>query len=133
MKRNPDLIREILLKIEMVPYPNQHVTFKIADYSDDDISYHIQLLCEAGFIEAYDNPYVCFFEWEQVRLKWAGHEFLDLAKNQSRWEEAKRIILETAEGINFDILKQVLLQLNQPQPLQEHIIKLRLNQTGANG
>lgn len=119
MKRNPDLMREILLHIETVPYPNQHVTFKIGDYLDDEISNHIQLLCEAGFIEAYDNPYTCFYEWEQVRLKWAGHEFLDIAKNQSKWEEAKKIILKEAETINFEILKQVLLQLNQPAWLKD--------------
>jgi hypothetical protein len=119
MKRNPDLMREILLHIETVPYPNQHVTFKIGDHLDDEISNHIKLLCEADFIEAYDNPYTCFYEWKQVRLKWAGHEFLDIAKNQAKWEEAKKIILKEAETINFEILKQVLLQLNQPTWLKD--------------
>jgi hypothetical protein len=119
MKRNPDLMREILLHIETAPYPNQHVTFKIGDHLDDEISNHIKLLCEADFIEAYDNPYTCFYEWKQVRLKWAGHEFLDIAKNQAKWEEAKKIILKEAETINFEILKQVLLQLNQPTWLKD--------------
>jgi hypothetical protein len=49
--------------------------------------------------------------WEPVRLKWAGHEFLEAARNDSLWERGKAEIREKGLGTVFSILKDVLIKL----------------------
>ena len=55
MKRDMDLARQILLKIEEYPDPTGWVDIIIEGYSDQEISYHIKLLYQAKLIEAYDG------------------------------------------------------------------------------
>jgi hypothetical protein len=47
-----DLARLILLKLEGYPYTGQPHAIQIDGYPAQEISYHISLLYEAGFIEA---------------------------------------------------------------------------------
>jgi len=54
MKRDMDLVREILLKMEELPFDSGFHDVEIEGRSDDEITYHAMLLHEAGFIEAED-------------------------------------------------------------------------------
>ena len=54
MKRDMDLIREILLKIEDYPGSDMGDIPKIEGYSEAEIYYHVWLLYDAGLIEAYN-------------------------------------------------------------------------------
>lgn len=110
MKRDMDLAREILFKIEEHPDPNDIAEISIGDYSDDEISYHIKLLKQAGLIDAIDFSDSRGFEWKAKSLTWEGHEFLEAARNLSRWESAKNIILGKGGNLTFDILKTVLTE-----------------------
>jgi hypothetical protein len=48
-------------------------------------------------------------EWNAVRLTWEGHEFLDAARDNGRWEKAKGAMSKVG-GFVFDISKQLLIQ-----------------------
>lgn len=84
MKRNMDLIRLILLEIEKGPYDGSWLDINIDGYTDNDISYHVILLAEAGLIEAQDNSTLDGLSWQPKRLTWQGHEFLDASRDESR-------------------------------------------------
>jgi len=111
MKRDMDLIRKILLKIEDIPYPNISNEFTIQDYHEDQISYHVMLLNEAGLIEAIDFSSHDGLSWIPTRLTWEGHEFIEASRDESRWEKAINIVKEKGGGLVFDVLKGVLIQL----------------------
>jgi len=48
MKRDMDLIREILLEIEKLPPNTETGEFPIEGWKPEEINYHIRLLCQAG-------------------------------------------------------------------------------------
>ena len=50
MKRDMDLVREILLAIESFPFDGDAHEILIQGRSQDEVAYHLKLLCEAGLI-----------------------------------------------------------------------------------
>lgn len=114
MKRDMDLIRAILLKIEECEECDGMgwiADMQVDDYSNDMVMYNMQLLVKAGLIEAADmrsNVGVC---WYPKALTWAGHEFLDAAKEETRWKKAKGVASKVG-GISFDVLKAILVKLS---------------------
>lgn len=115
MKRDMDLIRQILLTIEAHSKPNEWVPtiFGIDEHTPEEISYHIKLLTQAGLIEATDVSTMSKFKWQATCLTWAGHEFLDAAREEGRWEKAKKLVLEKTGTLSFEALKVVLTDLIQ--------------------
>lgn len=113
MKRDFDLIRDILLKVEADEDALGTGWIKLAIEGRDAriVSYHVRLLDEAGLLEAQDLESKGHFEWQPKRLTWAGHEFLDAARDEARWEKAKKLTAETAGNLSFEGLKYVLFEL----------------------
>lgn len=110
MKRDMDLARDILLAVENYAEPNGYADIKIEGHSNEEVSYHIKLLWQAELIEAFDMTDTGGFDWKAKSLTWKGHEFLEAARNNSRWDTAKKYILEKGGGLTFDILKTVLVE-----------------------
>lgn len=108
MKRDMDLAREILFQVEKYPEPDGYVDIKIEGYSAEEISYHVKLLYQAELVEAFDLTDSSGFDWKAKSLTWKGHEFIEAARNNSRWQEAKKYILEKGGSVTFEILKAVL-------------------------
>ena len=53
MKFDKDTVREVLLAIEASDAdPREMLEIEVAGKSQQEVAYHIQLLAEAGFIEA---------------------------------------------------------------------------------
>ena len=93
MKRDLELIRNILIKIEsrelLEPFDLQ-----IDGYEQDLVNYHLQLLDEAGLIEIIlerDESGIIITA-QPIRITWNGYEFLDMARNNSIWEKSKKKI-----------------------------------------
>lgn len=112
MKRDLDLARNILLAVEQnkeaTGYNPLHIS--IPNYSEEEISYHVGLLHEAGLIHAFENSSWDGVEWRPQRLTFQGHEFLDSARDENSWKQAKNK-LEEVKNFSFEILKKVLVKL----------------------
>ncbi len=117
MKREPDLIRQILLQIEQHPGLTGPVKLDLADYTPDQISYHVMLLDEAGLIEASNDTNFGGIEWSPDRLTWHGHEFLDAARNDQSWGQVKQALGKTG-GFVVAVAEQLLLELVKAQALK---------------
>lgn len=115
MKRDIDLVRTILLKIEESDKPTEiDIRTLSANHSIEQIHYHLNLLYEAGFIDVKHFRGIIL---TVSGLTWNGHDFLDAARDKGRWEKAKEIIFNRL-GSNvfvFDLLKQVLFDLAKQQ------------------
>ena len=94
MKLDKDLVREILLQVEASPEPMAMVELNIPDHSQEEIAYHVQILDEAGFIEALDLTTMADYDWRPRRLTYEGHEFLDTVRDAEAW----RLTKETAKN-----------------------------------
>lgn len=112
MKRDMDLIRELLLRIEArTTVKFGQVELPYDDYAEEQIYYHVRLLHEAGYIHAANCSTGTNFCWEPIDLTWQGHEFLDNARNDEIWSKAKKLITETGGTVSFSVLKSVLTKL----------------------
>jgi hypothetical protein len=50
-----------------------------------------------------------------IRMTWAGHDFLDAARDDTVWRKAKDNVLKPGVSWTFDLLKQTLKALAQQQ------------------
>jgi Hypothetical protein (DUF2513) len=118
MKRDMDLIRQILLQTEEAPYYNAPpVEIKADGFSEEEISYHAMLLMQANYIEASRTIFRDRVMYKPTTLTWAGHEFLDAARNENIWNKAKTLITEKGGSMAVELLKTVLFELMKRQVL----------------
>jgi hypothetical protein len=113
MKRDLDLIRKLLLKIEEKPdaqnvMPAASLAFP--NYSKEQVNYHLLLLYEAGYIDGVTRPVRDTLTVEPRRLTWNGHEFLDAARDEKKWNEGKKI-MEKIGNFSFEVATKVLADL----------------------
>jgi hypothetical protein len=88
MKLDKDLVREILMAIETdTTDPKTGIDLKIPKRSSREISYHVELLREAGFVLANDAGYLAdsMSIWRPTRMTYKGHEFLDTVRDPEVW------------------------------------------------
>jgi hypothetical protein len=111
MKRDMDLCRQVLLKLEDAPPGRGFINpFEIEGQTDEDgvLTEHIRLLDEAGLIEAMDLSSMSEYCWRPIRLTFEGHDFLAAAKNDTIWQKAKAKVLSTTGTLTLDALKLAL-------------------------
>lgn len=109
MKRDMDLVRKILFKIEDAPFDGGPVEVIIEGIENEVTQYHLLLLSEAGLIDAMHNDsFGSGPEYIPTRLTWLGHEFIDSSRNENLWTKAKTTVLKKAGGLSFDVLLYVL-------------------------
>jgi hypothetical protein len=104
MKRDMELVREVLLKVEEIPFDGAFHDIAVDGRSPNEIAYQVMLLHEAGLVEAMDLG----VGWKPVRLTYSGHEFLDAARNDSIWEKAKTAVVESTGVLTLEGLKVAL-------------------------
>lgn len=114
MKRDMDLVREILRRVRSLETFDRPVSITIEEQPQTVVSYHIQIMAEYGLLDAIslgsnDGP-----DWRAMRLTWDGQDFLDAAENDTRWQRAREIMGQV-QGFGFEILKQVLMDLARQQ------------------
>ena len=101
MKRDMDLLREILLQVE-TREPKQPLEVKIEGRDRQEIVGHVRLLEEARFVEASftGGPTALVH-----RLTWDGHEFLDSVRDSKVWAKVTGKLKEVGGTASFDIVK----------------------------
>lgn len=99
MQRNMDLVRTILMRIEESP-SGWAEPREIAGFTHEQVGYHAHIMIEDGLIEGTDVTTLQSKGPEALprALTWKGHEFLDLARDQRRWIQAKAIIGRVGSG-----------------------------------
>ena len=106
MKLDPDLVRQILLKVEEFPFDGAFHDVEIEGRTENEIDYHVMLLHEAGLLEALDLSTLSGPCWKPTRLTYDGHQFLDAARSDTVFQKAKAWSLKstgtlTLEGLKF--------------------------------
>ena len=110
MQRDMELVRTILqLLDEGEPGQMPGSVPEIEGYDYITVGYHCYLLSDAGLVEGCTPyregglPIVI-----PMNLTWAGHEFIDNAKHDGVWNEAKDAVMKTGGEASFSIWTQVL-------------------------
>jgi hypothetical protein len=110
MKRDMDIVRDLLLRSE--------ATEGQVSVKDPLETYHVRIMLDAGLIEGRiseeitaDAPRYSYIN----NLTWAGHDFLDAARNDTVWRTAKEKVLKPGASWTFDLLKEILKALAKQQ------------------
>lgn len=106
MTRDWECIRAILAALDekgdaSSPLPPD----RIAGYDRETVSYHMNLLIEAGLIEGRSlrsagGPY-CMAQ----AMTWEGHELLDKIRSEKIWNRVKTMAREQAVPLSFQAVK----------------------------
>jgi len=109
MKRDMDMVRELLLRIEELHLPAGTAAFlsvteeplALPGDDRDSIAYHMRLLMDAGFIDSTKTQGADSFGLRG--LSWRGHEFLDTIRDPEIWRQTKEAATK-AGGFTVDLL-----------------------------
>lgn len=115
MRRDPQLIRMLMLDLELATSTVTNSNIKIDGYTDDEIKYHLNQIIDAGF--AVGNvihgqmgavvPAVVVIS----RLTSAGHDFIDSTREDTVWNAVTTKVTETGGGFTLDLLRQLALKV----------------------
>jgi hypothetical protein len=108
MKRNWDVIREVLIEVESLGF-NERSRF---DYS---LSYreteentskaeHALLLWKAGFINAVDAGSMDGPAILSPELTWQGHELLEVMRSKPVWDRIKSVAADKGLELSFEAI-----------------------------
>lgn len=111
MRRNLDLLRTIMLRTEETAPGTNLLELGIEEADFAELAHHAELLVEAGLLRAQ----ISYMERSPVpvyvvveRLTWAGHEFLDLARDDERWERVLSRVAAGTGATSFEIVRDLL-------------------------
>lgn len=111
MKRDWDLVRKILATVDVQTACEPLVGLRYpGEYDDATVAEHVQILVEAGLLVGSTSNLVGGGSPRAIveRLTWAGHDFLDLAQDDTIWHQTKERVLKTSATISFDLLVELL-------------------------
>lgn len=111
MKRNMDLIREILLEIEEHEHGMAPRKLSISNYSEEEIGYHVYLMGKANLLLVSNTTSLDSSSPEAmpISMEWDGHDFLDAIRSDTIWEKTKTSIIKSGVGMTFELVKAVAI------------------------
>ena len=116
MKRDMDLIRLILLELENSE-PYQVFRPNICGYQDKEVNYHLELLISAWLVEGEMHYTGGMTANPNVKLTWAGHEFLDDIRTDSIWKNTKTLL--SSKGVTT--VSAEILKIAVQSILKDHL------------
>lgn len=109
MKRNWEIVREILLRLEAVGSPNTYLNANaISEYPHQEVAYNMRLLSQAGYIKAKilesSTGSGEIGSALAIHLTNAGHELLDTIRSESVWSKITETFKSKGVDMTFDLV-----------------------------
>ncbi|WED44324.1 DUF2513 domain-containing protein [Legionella cardiaca] len=114
MKRNWDMIREILLRVEELE-PNALLTLEsFASTEYNEVSYHLEILQEAGLLHGtiHKTPGGSTHNFHLIRLTWLGHDLLESIRSETTWQAIKEQLHAKNIGMKIDTIMAIAQTLS---------------------
>ena len=108
MKRDMDLVRDLLMKISDADKPMNFSAIvpgrKDGTKEYEFAAYHMQMLIqEAGLVRGVDACSSSGDEWLKLQLTWHGQDFLDNIRDATVWDKTKDGAKKLG-GVSWDVL-----------------------------
>jgi|SRR5512132_337393 hypothetical protein len=112
MKRDLDLVRQVLLQIEALP-AGPPAQYRTSEIDDPVLLAHFELVIAAGLVNGK------IARSQGVRgdvisisgLTWEGHEWIEMVRSETMWDETKSTLLENGGVLTFELTKAVASKL----------------------
>ncbi len=108
MKRDLDLVRQILLQIEALPAAPP-IQYRTSEIEDPVLLAHFELVIAAGLV----NGKIARSQGARgdvisiSGLTWEGHEWIEMVRGQAVWDETKSTLLDGAGALTYELSKVV--------------------------
>jgi len=111
MKRDLNLVREILLWATEQVNAGFSENPTLQGYTDEQIGYHVHIMEQAGLVAATDSTMLDGPGPSAIlrSLTWEGHDFIDAARDDTVWGKVKSKILTSGASFSFGLLKEALV------------------------
>ena len=110
MKRDMDLVRLILLKIEEEHTSGLVMGITIDNYDIETVAYHCEIMYQAGLILEYKRERAWGNKTVSVAvggLTWEGQDYLDKVRDDKLWKKTKEEISKKGLPLVFDTIKTI--------------------------
>ena len=111
MKRDWDVIREVLIEVEALSEAERNTFgYGVGDEhegEDQAKSEQALLLWKAGYIEAIDASTMAGAAILSPELSWQGHDLLDTLRSKPVWERIKKTAAEKGLELTFEVVKSL--------------------------
>ena len=116
MKRDLDLVRQILLQIEALP-AGPPAQYRMSEIEDPVLLAHFELVLGSGLVNGRIS------RSQSVRgdvisisgLTWEGHEWIEMMRSQSVWNETKSHLLDNGGALVHGLMKAVAERILRAQ------------------
>lgn len=89
MKRDMDLVRLLLLRIEQEGSPALRNVPEVEGFDEATVAHHISLMLQAGLVTAIDASSFDGLAYLEIKMTWHGHEFLETIRDPEIWQSTK--------------------------------------------
>ena len=104
MKRDLDLVRDILKAVEKKSNEYDYEMLLLENWSPDLVRYNIGLLEQAGYIEATKAGGEADFSWFVKTMTNDGHDFLDHVRSDTLFNAAKEFAKNATGTITMNMI-----------------------------
>jgi hypothetical protein len=112
MKRNWDIIRKIMIKLEELPSEGSQLdSDAICGVDNEAAFYHMRLMIEAGMAVGSCPEMLGRCHGFLFRLTWEGHEMLDKIRQESIWNKIKEAARVKGLDLSVDVVKAIALNI----------------------
>ena len=121
MKRDMDLVRDILILVSESNHPVDAGAFVTKENDLQKVVYTIEIMNAAGLVKA-DMQKVMGGIYVNATIKsltWTGNDYLDAIREDQVWKKVKRIIAKTAVSAPFAVVKALAEKFVAELVLQE--------------
>ena len=112
MKRDLDLVRQVLLQVEALP-AGPPAQYRTSEIDDPVLLAHFELVIAAGLV----NGKIARSQGTRgdvisiSGLTWEGHEWIEMVRSETMWDETKSTLLENGGVLTFELTKAVAFKL----------------------
>ena len=109
MKRDPDVVRNLLLALERDSEHNRFSSKELPEIPSVPpavVLAHFSLLAEAGYLTRAIDQYGSSPRKDKYSISWTGYDFLDSVRDDGIWAKTKDTARK-AGGQTFEILVDV--------------------------
>lgn len=108
MKRDLDLVRQVLLQVEALP-AGPPAQYRTSEIDDPVLLAHFELVIAAGLV----NGKIARSQGTRgdvisiSGLTWEGHEWIEMVRSQTVWNEIKSTLLQHGGALTYELTKAV--------------------------
>lgn len=116
MRRDPELIRKLMLAIEQSSQPLNDQA-QIDSYSRDEVAYHMRLIIEAGLaqgsvMEDHSGGNTTIPRFVAIlRMTNTGHDFIDSIRGDTVWNAVTDKVKTLGGSFTLNVLQQLALRV----------------------